>query len=679
MDEIEQSLYLHGVGLKYHGYSGEEITFERPLREAVLSTMLTQSGLPLADLNHQLDVAPWFELVDKTVFCLQHTGCVTVKLPPQSLAHPIHWQVLNEEQQVIASGDAVGTEASICGDYVYQQQRYTCHEICLGKLPLGYFQLRVQCLNQDAIAQLIVYPATAFCQHNEKSWGLSLQLYSVRSEQNLGIGDFHDLQQIIKQVAPLGAKYILLNPLHALFDNDVERASPYSPNDRLCLNPLYIDVLNCEDFINNDAAQALYDDADFQRILQQEKAETYIRYKVVAKSKLALLKLMHDHFEQQGSAIRQNAFNVFCQVHETALQRYACWQSEHLSDPVYQNPRFSFYLQWLASSQLEQAQQLCTDLGMNIGLIRDLAVGCAADGNEALSEPSLFNQAVSIGAPPDPWAEDGQNWGLPPMDPQQLKATQYQHFIALIRANMRHCGALRIDHVMSLLRLWWCILDGEHQGQGCYVYYPFEQLLAILKLESQLNQCAVIGEDLGIVPPEISQALSDSQVYSNILFYFEKDHQGLFSRREDLKPHALLMIANHDVPTFRAWWYSDDLALRARLGLFDSPTSQQNAEQTRLEERQRLIAWLTTEETDIHVSLDDDHQSIYTKLVTLLAQSPTQLFTIQLDDLDNCDLPVNIPGTDKEYPNWRRRLQLDIVQLLSNNQLLASLPKLRDL
>ncbi|MBE0366107.1 4-alpha-glucanotransferase [Pseudoalteromonas ulvae UL12] len=679
MDVIEQSLYLHGIGLKYNGYSGEEITFEQPLREAVLGTMLTDNTPPLADLNHQLDVAPWFELIDKTVFCQQHTGLVTVKLSPQSLGQPLYWQVFDNDQGVMASGEALCTETSVCGDYVYQERRYTAHEICLGKLPFGYFQLQVQCLNQEATAQLIVYPETAFNQEEAKYWGLSLQLYSVRSEQNLGIGDFHDLTHIIKQVAAMGAGYILLNPLHALFDNDVDRASPYSPNDRLCLNPLYIDVLSCEDFTHNEQAQALYTSEDFQQALQQEKAATYINYHAVASAKTTLFKLMYAQFLQQACAIRQQAFMQFCQTHQTALQRYANWQKQNISDPAYQDDDFSFYLQWLASSQLEQAQQLCKDLGMSIGLIRDLAVGCAADGNEALSQSSLFNQAVSIGAPPDPWAEQGQNWGLPPMDPKQLKGSQYQHFIALIRANMRHCGALRIDHVMSLLRLWWCILDGEHQGKGCYVYYPFEQLLAILKLESQLNSCAVIGEDLGIVPPEISHALRNGQVYSNILFYFEKDHQGQFSRRQDLKPHALLMIANHDVPTFRAWWHYDDLALRARLGLFDSATSQQQAEQARDEERQRLIAWLRAEDPQITVSLEDDHQTIYSKLVRLLAQSPVQLFTIQLDDLDNCDLPVNIPGTDKEYPNWRRRLQLDIHQLLNNNQLLASLPKLRDL
>lgn len=299
------------------------------------------------------------------------------------------------------------------------------------------------------------------------------------------------------------------------------------------------------------------------------------------------------------------------------------------------------------------------EAGMGIGLIRDLAVGAALQGVEVQANSQLFCLNASIGAPPDPFAPQGQNWGLTPLDPIKLKQDRYRHFIALIRANMTYCGALRIDHVMGLLRLWWWPLD-KRLGQGAYVYYPVETLLAILCLESQRARCVVIGEDLGLVPPDIIHRLYHAGVYSNELFYFCKDHQG-FKPPSQYKFQSLMMLANHDVPTLVAWWTGSDLHLRRQLDLLTTDEQLGEALAGREQEKHQLVHSLISQgllpETDIQqIDLED----LLTAWMALGASGNSALYSVQWCDLLADRHAVNIPGTWLEYPNWQRRLPITL-------------------
>ena len=334
------------------------------------------------------------------------------------------------------------------------------------------------------------------------------------------------------------------------------------------------------------------------------------------------------------------------------------------------DPRYTLYLQWIAESQFEACQQLAQQKGMRIGLIRDLAVGGDGGGAEVNLNKDLYCELASIGAPPDPLAPQGQNWGLPPVDPNALRTSGYRHFIELLRSNMAHCGALRIDHVMALMRLWWCPRY-PGRGVGAYVHYNVDELFAILRLESVRNQCVVIGEDLGVVPPEVRTYINSSAIFSNILFYFEKYDSFHFKKPEHYNSKALAMVANHDVPTLAAWWNGSDLHLRQSLDLIKTEEELHQQLRARREEKFQVLHWLG-DQWLLPASWQGDSEGkpfdllLCAAIFRCCARSASQMVSVQLEDLALLETPVNIPGTSSEYPNWRRRLPADTSALIDS-------------
>ncbi len=573
-----------------------------------------------------------------------------------------------------------------------------------GALGPGYHRLRLQCLEQPALqaeTQLIVAPPRAFepdwVQRGERLWGLSLQLYTLRSARNWGIGDFSDLRQLVPLAAQHGAQCLILNPLHALDLRYPAQCSPYSPNDRRRLNALYIDP---EQVAEAAVLQPWLAQPQTVAALQRLRAAADVDYAGVARLKLQALALLFEAFcarELARDSERAAEFAAFVARGGEALQDFARREAARLADTdlstVVADPRFSLYLQWLAEGQLEACQQLARARGMAVGLVRDLAVGGDGSGAEVHGNAALFCEQASIGAPPDPLAPQGQNWGLPPLHPQGLEDTGYAHFIGLLRANMAHCGALRIDHVMALMRLWWC---PRHPGRGigAYVHYPVDDLFALLRLESQRQRCLVIGEDLGVVPPQVREYLQRSGVFSNVLFYFEKYDGHQFKRPEHYNPRALAMLANHDVPTLAAWWNGSDLRLRHALGLIPDAAQLQQQAEARRAEKEQVLHWLTAQWLlppswqDVlaggAAALDAStlDMTLAAALLRCAGRSSAQLLSLQLDDLALLETPVNIPGTSTEYPNWQRRLPVELEALLtaeSTVTLLAGLQQERGL
>ncbi|MCZ6487930.1 MAG: 4-alpha-glucanotransferase, partial [Gammaproteobacteria bacterium] len=344
-----------------------------------------------------------------------------------------------------------------------------------------------------------------------------------------------------------------------------------------------------------------------------------------------------------------------------------------------QDPRFHQYLQWIAGEQLEQCQALALSQGMKVGLMRDLAVGAVRGGAEVEGKQTLFCDGATIGAPPDAFAQEGQNWNLPALDPIALRQDNYRHFIQLLQANMSHCGALRIDHVMGLLRLWWC-LPGI--AGGAYVYYPFEELLAILRLESHRNQCVVIGEDMGVVPDDLRARMAATAVYSNKIFYFERTSNQQFKQPQDHQGDALLMVTNHDVSTLAGWWNGTDLQIRGECGLLDNEHDLPRLLGQRREDKVRLLTWLQSLQllpTSWVGGIVDGGGAkpfdiiLCGAILNANARSHSRLMLFQLDDLQLLQEPVNIPGTYREYPNWRRKQRLETKALFGDPQIQALL------
>ncbi|MCQ8880373.1 4-alpha-glucanotransferase [Pseudoalteromonas shioyasakiensis] len=657
MQSLSQLYYLHGIGYEYTKYTGEHVIFDESTRKQALSCcgIDTQDEDAIKQLNFALDAGTWLNLLPQTSIVEAHQPILKVRLDERLLSRSCTLSVPSLNI-CFTRENLQGLE--VLGDYGLNGIRYLELALPVPDMPIGYHDALISVADQQSHSQLWVVPKECFSIDDKKRLGLSIQLYSLCNEDGLGIGDFADLEKLIQEAAAQNMDYVLLNPLHLLFEHSPERASPYSPNSRALLNPLYIAVSQCEDAKNNKALTKLLAD-------KPQPNSSYIDYTSVSEFKYQVFSCLYQHFCEFASPDRKEQFAIFCDTHKRSLSTMLVGDRDYAS-----------YLQWQAHSQLNICQQAARDSGMAIGLINDLAVGCAGDGSEFKSQNELFAEGAHVGAPPDPWAEHGQNWGLPALNPQKLSKDNFAFYRSLIRANMEDVGGLRIDHVMAIRRLWWCFKNNSQQD-GCYVYYPFEHLLAVLKIESHLNQCVVIGEDLGVVPNEVREALKASAIYSNGLFYFEKDYQGEFLAAEHFAPQSLLMIANHDVPPFKGWWIGHDITIKQQYGLLDEGQARALFDARNLE-KQRMLNFIARE-SEQYLSLDADAFLVYEALASSLAAAPARLFTIQIDDLDQQVLPVNIPGTDKEYPNWRRLLSRPAAEIIKAQQsFLANLISIRN-
>ncbi|MHA2939690.1 4-alpha-glucanotransferase [Vibrio sp. RC27] len=579
------------------------------------------------------------------------------------------------------------------------------------ELPLGYHELSVLRKRRKTpyTATLVIAPRQCYqqplLQQGKKIWGPSVQLYTLKTDHNWGMGDFGDLKHLVVEMADRGADFIGLNPIHALFPANPEGASPYSPSSRRWLNVFYLDVSSIPEFVFCNDAQQIVGSAEFQKKLEEARSAHWVNYSLVAQLKMQILPLLfaefkHRHLETQSqrgqaflSFVEQGGEDLLAQATFDALHtklhqqddQIWGWQvfpeqfrqfrsagvSQFMSDEKDQVD-FHLYLQWLSDTQLSEVQSLAKEKGMDLGLYRDLAVGVADSGAEVWADQGNLLTGLSIGAPPDQLGPLGQNWGLPPLNPQAMRSKAYKPFIELLRANMKNCGALRIDHVMGLLRLWW-IPKGKSPQDGAYIYFPVKELIAILTLESQRNQCSVIGEDLGTVPPEIVSLLADAGIYSYKVFFFETAEDGGYISPNHYPPQAMSTLCTHDMPTLRGFWHCDDLKMGADIGLYPDEHKLKRLFDERLASKQAIL-----ESVDWHgylpqcvgrdASLVPMDSTLSEGLHLHLAAGASALMSLQLEDLLEMDKPVNIPGTVDEYPNWRRKLNTTLEDLFTRDE-----------
>jgi 4-alpha-glucanotransferase len=323
-----------------------------------------------------------------------------------------------------------------------------------------------------------------------------------------------------------------------------------------------------------------------------------------------------------------------------------------------QSVDFYAWLQWLADEQLGQVQQLARELGMPLGLYGDYAVGVNPSGSETWSDQKVYRMGAGVGAPPDALALKGQDWGIPPQDPHALIAERYRPFRDLIAANMRHFGALRLDHVMALFRQWW-VPVGLGATEGGYVHYPLDDLMSVLALESAQRRCLVVGEDLGTVPDEMRHAMADGAVYSYKVLLFEKHKDGHFRRPEEYVHRAIATVTTHDLPTLRGYWEGRDLELRDRLSLFPGEEIRRYVLDERVRDRAGLLAALDAvglRPADCAGPEAEYGESLARAIHLYLAKSAAALVVLQVEDLMGMADPVNVPGTSHEHENWQRKV-----------------------
>jgi (1->4)-alpha-D-glucan 1-alpha-D-glucosylmutase len=703
----------HGIADHYADIWGTAQRASEHTLKALLRTMgvASESEDSVARALRELEVAEWQRPLPAVVVVRESELPVAVPLSFSDSRRDaaLAWRVVEEggnthggefrprELSLITRSPGEKTEPGAC----------TRYELLINlSLAPGYHRLELY--HHDArIADtaLIVTPdqcyRPAVLEGGGRVFGPALQLYALRSERNWGIGDFTDLKKTIEIWAAEGANLVGVNPLCALFPHNPLHCSPYSPSSRLFLNVLYLDVEAIADFVEFASAQALVSGRDFQMRLAGLREAGFVDYAGVALVKLTVLELLFQHFRDHHLAHNTERARAFRELNASEgkpLFRHALFEAlqEHFHrqdssvwgwpkwPEAYRHPRsrevaqfaeahrdrieFFQYLQWNCDLQLDSVGKRCLELALGVGLYLDLPVSIDSAGAEAWSNQSLYALSARVGCPPDDWNPNGQDWGLPPFIPRKLKESGYAPWIAILQHSMRHAGALRIDHVMGLLRLFWVPPRGI-PSEGAYVYYPFEDLLGILALESQRNRCLVIGEDLGTVPNQVRDALAALGVLSYRLLYFEKNNDGQFKAPSEHPEQALISISTHDLPTLAGYWQGRDLDVRRELKLFPSEKLREEMVIARAQDRARLL--LALERQGLlpdAISVDSGSVPVMTPelsraLHRYAARSPAQVMTIHIEDVTLQLDQVNIPATTLEHRNWQKKNEITLERL----------------
>jgi len=622
----------------------------------------------------------------------------------------IEWEVLDESGRLQQKGEAGPALRSIA-TRILDGRRYGRFALPIPSgLDCGYYDLvahaRTAAGDVRGTLRLIVTPAQCYLpppvHAGMRTWGLTLQLYAIRSARNWGVGDFADLAEAVEGMATkLGAGIVGLNPLHALKNSRPYHISPYSPDSRLFLNGLYVAVEQVPELAESEPARQQLCDPDFQALLASLRARELVDYDRVHAAKLAVLDALFQTFHERhldnqadsavtprGQAFMEyvrregellDQFALFQALTEDLRRRYPdVWEWQDWPAP-YRNPlspevaafrrahalriRFHQYVQWIADEQLTAIAARARALGMPVGLYHDLALGSNRSGSEAWVFQDVLALAADSGCPPDAFAPEGQNWGFPPMDPHRLRAGRYRLFIELLRKNLVRGGALRLDHVMGLSRLFW-IPRGLPTSAGAYVTYPFEDLLGIVALESVRHKTMIIGEDLGTVPDDVRASLAEAGVLSYRVLYFERHHDGRWKEPSAYPAQAVAVVTTHDLPTLAGFWSGKDLDIRQDLGLFEDEAAWRKACEERTQDCRRLLAALQAEglwsRPDDGAPLPVMSTELVRAIHLFLARTPCWVALASLDDVGGELSQTNVPGTVDRYPNWSRKTILPL-------------------
>jgi len=576
--------------------------------------------------------------------------------------------------------------------------------IALPTLPIGRYRLIVDGVE----CALTIAPPEA---HGPKAalrkrFGVAAQLYALRrtgeDRGDQGIGDFSTLALAGEKAGGAGAAYFGVSPLHMLFPHDRDRASPYYPSDRRFLDPIFIDALDGAGLPRDEAFDAAL--AAMAPAFAAASATRHVEFDAVWRAKRAALEAWSAAFARAHAARPGDPliadYRRFVTSGGEALRRFAAFQAiaegeagadwrlwpqdlrdgeaKAIEDAIEQRRQafeFALFCQWLADRQLGRASKRAREAGLEIGFYRDLAVGAAPDGAESWAHDSQLARGVTIGAPPDPFSVRGQNWSLPALNPLIGARDGWASLNAIYRANMRHAGMLRIDHAMGLARLF-LIPEGAAPAEGAYLSYPLDDLIGHIALESRRAQCMVVGEDLGTVPEGFRDRLTRANIQGMRVLWFERDGAKV-RPPADYPSVSVACVATHDLATLAGWWQGADIAERLSLGLLTlAKAGDQIA--ARRQEKRGLVAALLAAGLILSAPSEDAPLSdaIAAAVHALIGGSGSILAHAQFDDLVGQTVATNLPGTDRERPNWRLKVGPDVAAAFDSHRARAILKAL---
>jgi 4-alpha-glucanotransferase len=663
----------HGVGTSFHGWDGLPHSVAPETLVKVLAALGVQAHTTelIEAALAEAEQAPWRRMLPPAVV-VQHGESVLV---------PVHLRDGSTARVTVLpeAGDPV--EAVQADVWVPPRDvdgvptgraTFTVPE----GLALGWHTLRAESDGVTAECALVVVPqrlTTADALVERRGWGLATQLYSVRSKRSWGIGDFADLADLAAISGERGADYVLVNPLHAAEPVPPVQPSPYSPSTRRFFNPLYIRIESIPELAYlKPRRRATIDRLQDQVQALNRDGERLDRNAVFA-AKLQALELL---YHTRRSPARQAAFDEFCRISGSGLDDFALWSAirEDLApdDPLWTDPdcalgseaaealrgkladRIGFHrwLQWICDEQLEDAQQTARRSGMRLGVVHDLAVGVDLSSADAWTLHDVLAPGISVGAPPDMYNQQGQDWNQPPWHPARLAEAGYAPFRNMLATVLRHAGGIRVDHVLGLFRLWW-VPAGNSPRDGAYVTYDHDALIGILALEAQRAGAVVIGEDLGTFEPWVRDYLAARGILGTSILWFENDGDSPLPP-EQYRPQALASVNTHDLPPTAGYLAGDHVALRSRLGLLERSEAEEREEHEATLEK---MMGLLRERGLLPESGFGNHEleeRTIEALHRLLAQTPSALLGVALVDAVGERRVQNQPGTTEAlYPNWQ--------------------------
>lgn len=628
---------------------------------------------------------------------------VPLTLPSAANARPVRFELLLEDGQRL--GGSIET---------HQLQRMfetrtADGEWCTyllpipAETPLGYHQLKIAIGDEDlAQSYLIVCPQRAYLpehlEHGGRIAGFNIALYGLRSARNWGCGDFTDLCALIEWAhTEVGFSFIGVNPLHALHNRVPYNTSPYLPLSLFYKNLIYIDIERVPEFRSSTCAQRLLASPRIQQEIQRFRASEFVEYSNVHSLKRRFLKALYREFHggRSSDGTRAEAFAAYCEREGDMLHRFALycaldevmhkqdrnrwiwgdWPEEYRSPDSPASHHFAKthwrlidsykYIQFVLEEQLSAAQNCAHEHGMSIGLYHDLAVATDSCGSDVWSYRNFYVHGCRVGAPPDDFSPDGQDWAFPPPNRNAHRDSGYRLYRESIRKIVRNGGALRIDHVMRLFRLFW-IPEGVTAAHGTYVRDNAADLMRILALESVRSRNVIIGEDLGTVTDEIRDMLSSFGILSYRLFYFEKHQQDQsFKPSGEYQRQALVSSTTHDLPTLAGFWTGRDIDARKAAGLIDD-SAYWSQKQDRGREKQRMLDALHAEGLLPHhyprdaAHLPELDGDLHNGIIGFLAQVQSMILLLNQEDFTKETYQQNLPGSTAQYPNWQRKMKISI-------------------
>lgn len=704
-----------GLLSSYTGYDGKQRVIPDSTRERLLSALgldvsseeRAQAALQSIDQQQaQPGLAP-VRVVRAGAHDLRR---VDVRLAPGT-----HGPVRYRLEIALEDGHRYASE----GEHYAGSEQFTLALPPAAELQFGYHSLHCELdvagRRWSSSQDLIVAPPNCLQLFERigqrRAVGVWTHLYSVHSARSWGVGDLTDLTSLVEWAAHLGLEFVGINPLHAT-DNAASEVSPYYTLSRLYRNPIYLDPRAAVDRVGSlDGSAWLATPAlskqrselqalkrvDYAQVSELKRPVLLAAYRSFAARHLgqstALGIAYADYRKTQGQRLQR--FAIFTALREHFVQRggapdWHAWPVEYrdaaspavaaFAEEQREKVEFQAYLQFEFEHQLAQCARTAHDIGMPIGLYGDLALGDAPFSADVWARPDLYANGANVGAPPDPYSDRGQDWGLAPFNPLGLRADRYQTFRALLRQSLQHCGLLRIDHVMGLARQFW-VPAGLSAVEGGYVRYPLQDLLGILALESRRAGALVVGEDLGVVPDGFRELMADNAVNRSQVLYFQQGPSGEPLPGAAYAPNALATVGTHDLPPIAGYWRGTDLQVRRRAGNIADDAALEAAQRGRDLDKAKLLALLRHERMlppAAPGSADPPLDQLVEALHMLLAGGASQLVGVSLDDLTLEHESLNTPATFlADQPNWSRRSSLTLDDLRNDERIRSLVWRLR--